>query len=198
MANAMMKVGGIGCIIWLVCMIILIAMMALLPSLVGTMGAAQAAAWAMLALVIVMCVGILLASIGGFGLWKQYAHALPLIGGIMGLISAILLIVGIIVLLVSPIAILSWGLWIFLIAGVILSIFLLLIGISFIMLRTVIGTELALPTGVLWIIGGVGAVGADPSGFVTGTTTATTVIGGAFIGLFAMLLAAMWIFFKGR
>lgn len=149
MANTMMKIGGIGCIIWIVAIILsIITVIGLGSVTLSTIGM-----WAALGLValIISAIGAILTALGGFGMWKPYKNPLPMIAAIIGIIAGAMYIISLIAGLLDPNLIWTFSL----ITSILVGVFLLLLGIAFVLVRMKTGIPgLALFAGILCIVAG--------------------------------------------
>jgi len=200
--TTLMKVGGIGCILWIIG--IITAMLMTFEQILGMIGMG------------IVSAGIILTAIGALGLWKHYKNTMPLITGIIGIIAGILLLTGLLLPEVAGIEAAMTTLYLILTAVAVLAVFLIMLGVTFTMLKDVMGTAAALPAGILsTIVGATGAIMATGAGgsitglgldslgstgsLLTGLAEMMFIIG--IIGMvpvFAMLITNLMAFFKAR
>ncbi|MDI6884231.1 MAG: hypothetical protein QMD00_03765 [Hadesarchaea archaeon] len=147
----MIKIGGIGGLIWLVGIIL------------GTVGVLVLNLAVMATGGIIAGVGILLLGLAGIGFWQIDKTALSILTGIFGIIGGILLLAGGAVLFAGIEVVLGVG-------GVLTGIFLILFGL--ILLReqarldtsAQLGIDLALPTALTTFIAGCAQFGIATGG----------------------------------
>jgi len=178
MAN-LLKIGGIGCVIWLVALIVaIVGGLMTVAVIMGSLGGGASSQTAMMAalatLVMVLAIGMLLVaigallvSVGAFGLQKKYQTPIAGIAGIFGLIYAIAGFVNIGILAVGGAGLLSGMMpgaravsdlaatyfTVGLVGTVMGILFTVLLGVTFIVKRTAMGHgSLPLITGIFLIL----------------------------------------------
>jgi hypothetical protein len=157
MASSMMKIGGVGSIILTVGLIIGIIFQFITLSVHYW----EIPGWLIplsIAIAVIAAVGLVLISIGAFGLWRQYEGSFSLVVGIMGIVT---------MAIAFAMSAITWvnfsqyirGSGISLIAAIIdfvfVGVFFILFGVAFILLRGKTGhSGLSLTVGILGIIAG--------------------------------------------
>lgn len=152
------KAGGAGGIVLVPSLfvnIILTIIGILVPTSIYVLGTTILQTWYVVAQGVanmVFGVGILLLSLGTYGLWKLYNNPFPLVAGIVGIVVAVFWY------LVVPVSVanLQIGIILTAVAIIVAAVFFVLLGIAFILLREKISSkELSLATSSLSMIAGI-------------------------------------------
>lgn len=165
MATGKMKAGATGCIFYMMALvmeIIIGILMWVAPTAISTttiVGFTAVVTYTTLGLVlailasVVGMLGLLLIFLGALGLKNKYQNVLPLVAGIMGMVAGVML-------LITGIATGIWGITgigaiVALVSVVLLGVFWILLGVSFILIRGKTGRAgSTLAVGILGIIAG--------------------------------------------
>lgn len=141
MSNGLMKIGGIGAIIWIVGIVI-----ALFSSFAGT-----SAPMVTITAILIECVAVILVALGAFGLWRKHKSVLGLFAGIFGLAAGMIwLLFGILSYSTTD----DMTGFLGVLSALLLVVFLLLLGLDFLVLQSQLDHVSAIPAGVLILIGG--------------------------------------------
>jgi hypothetical protein len=151
MANALMKVGGFGCVLWLVGLLLLVIGAVVAATGVwsavtgGGGGVVQAGLGILIAGAIAFMVSSFMIGLGCIGLWQAYRNPLPIIAGIFWFVYGCISIV---------VAVVNTGLtWLGLVNTVMIVLACLLFAISLMLLRDRTGHGgLALATGIMFLL----------------------------------------------
>lgn len=138
---------------------------------------------------VIFGIGVLLLSLGTYGLWKLYNNAFPLVVGIIGIVVTAFWY------LVMPISVvnLQIGIIISAIAIILAGVFFVLLGIAFILLQEKTGSsELSLATGILSTIAGI--ISLVGGGAIFANNVIIAAVG--FVILIPAAICAALIFFK--